>query len=139
MKHDDVIIVPDLFCEKDDWSMYYKLVEEMRDIQADGQRGSEWIAWHEGCHLISKNPKNCPTYESIQKRLCEYFKIDPKSAGTRFNWYKDSSDWKPFHNDSAAYNPGRAKTQNITVGVSFGAERELAFLHGTNGTRLYFP
>ena len=73
------------------------------------------------------------------QKMCTYYGIDPKNAGTRFNWYRDSSDWKPFHNDSAAYNPGRAKNQNITVGISFGAERELAFLHGSNGTRLYFP
>ena len=50
-----------------------------------------------------------------------------------------STDWKPFHHDSAAYNPTRAKNQNITVGVSFGATRELAFLHAKNGTKIYFP
>jgi len=138
-KHDDVIIVPNFACETDDWSIYYKLVEEMRSLQEEGQKRSEWIAWHEGCHLISQNPKNCPTYEAILQKMCDYFKIDPKNAGTRFNWYRDSSDWKPFHNDSAAYNPGRAKNQNVTVGISFGAERELAFMHGKNGTRLYFP
>ena len=55
------------------------------------------------------------------------------------NWYKDSSDWKPFHHDSAAFNERRAKTQNITVGVSFGVERELAFLNAKTGTRIYFP
>ena len=33
----------------------------------------------------------------------------------------------------------RAKRQNITVGMSFGATRELAFLHANNGTRAYFP
>eukprot|EP00984_Skeletonema_dohrnii_P009447 scaffold3620_cov121-Skeletonema_dohrnii-CCMP3373.AAC.1 len=43
-----------------------------------------------------------------------------------------------------AYNPKRAKDQNITVGVSFGARRELAFLHATpqqNGEKckIYFP
>ena len=119
--------------------MYYKLVEEMRALQDEGQNRSEWIPWHEGCHLISQNPKNCPTYEALLQKMCAYFKIDPAKAGTRFNWYRDSSDWKPFHNDSAAYNPGRAKNQNITIGISFGAERELAFLHGKNGTRCYFP
>ena len=39
-------------------------------------------------------------------------------------------------------NPQRAKTQNITVGVSFGARRELAFLHATaqeNKLKMYFP
>lgn len=32
-----------------------------------------------------------------------------------------------------------ARNQNITVGVSFGASRELAFLHTKNGSRIYFP
>ena len=44
----------------------------------------------------------------------------------------------------SAFNPQRAKTQNITVGVSFGATRELAFLHASatnkdDKIRLYFP
>ena len=55
---------------------------------------------------------------------------------TRFNWYKDSSDWKPFHNDATAYKSNLQKFQNVTVGISFGAERELAFLH-RNKTRVY--
>ena len=32
IKHDDVIIVPEFFCKEDDWSLYYKLIDEMRDI-----------------------------------------------------------------------------------------------------------
>jgi hypothetical protein len=139
IRHDDVIVVPEFFCAEDDWSMYYTLVEEMRALQAKGQPGSGWIPWAEGNHLISKNPKGCPTYEKVCARVSEYFKIKPGSQATRFNWYRDSSDWKPFHHDSAAYNPERARDQNITVGVSFGAERELAFLHSKNGSRVYFP
>jgi hypothetical protein len=43
-----------------------------------------------------------------------------------------------------AFNPQRAKNQNITVGVSFGATRELAFIRADpqkNGdkVKLYFP
>jgi hypothetical protein len=43
-----------------------------------------------------------------------------------------------------AFNPQRARNQNITVGVSFGAERELAFIRAVpqqNGekVKLYFP
>lgn len=175
MKHDDVVIVPELFGGEDDWTIYYKLVEEMRALQAkekdekkeqetksDSDKGdvtktdekknnrrgdrdsSKWIPWHEGAHLISQNPKGCPTYEMIVARLCEYFNIDPNGdVGTRFNWYRDSSDWKPFHHDSAAFNPGRAKRQNITVGASFGAMRELAFIRASEDVnakcRLYFP
>jgi len=75
----------------------------------------------------------------IEKKIADYFDIEMKSVGTRFNWYTNSSDWKPFHHDSAAFNPQRAKNQNITVGVSFGSTRELAFLNATTGDKIYFP
>ncbi|GFH60414.1 hypothetical protein CTEN210_16890 [Chaetoceros tenuissimus] len=149
LKHDDVVIVPELFGPEENWDLYYKLVEEMREIQQESDKkenkGSEWISWHEGAHLISKNPKGSPTYNMIIDRLCEYFSIDKsKDVGTRFNWYRDSSDWKPFHHDSAAFNPQRARNQNITIGASFGATRELAFIRAKeydNGEKckLYFP
>lgn len=43
-----------------------------------------------------------------------------------------------------AFNQDRATKQNITVGVSFGATRELAFIHATqqkdgSKLRVYFP
>lgn len=149
LKHDDVVIVPELFGPEENWDLYYKLVEEMRALQQDTEKrenkGSEWIPWHEGAHLISKNPKGSPTYNMIVDRLCEYFHIDKsKDIGTRFNWYRDSSDWKPFHHDSAAFNPQRARNQNITIGASFGATRELAFIRAKEYAdgekcRLYFP
>lgn len=88
----------------------------MDTLQKENARGSEYISWHEGAHLIVKNPKGSPTFERVIDRLCEYFNIQKKSSGTRFNWYRDSSDWKPFHHDSAAYNEQRAKRQNTTVG-----------------------
>lgn len=139
LKHDDVVIVPNFFCEEDDWSLYYQLIEEMRGVQATGTKQSEWISWHEGAHLITKNPTDCPSFKAIQDKISAYFNITQKSVGTRFNWYRDSSDWKPFHHDSAAFNPQRAQNQNITVGVSFGATRELAFIHADNKSRIYFP
>lgn len=96
-------------------------------------------SWHEGAHLISQNPSKCAKFQEIQNRIADYFGIANKSVGTRFNWYRDSADWKPFHHDSAAFNKDRAQNQNITVGVSFGATRELAFLNAKTGTKLYFP
>mmetsp|Transcript_743 Transcript_743/g.1798 ORF Transcript_743/g.1798 Transcript_743/m.1798 type:complete len:377 (+) Transcript_743:110-1240(+) len=141
LKHDDVVIVPELFGPEEDWKLYYKLVEEMTELQQQNVKGSEWISWHEGAHLVAKNPSESKTFQEVIDKLCEYFQIQKKSIGTRFNWYKDSSDWKPFHHDSAAFNPSRAKTQNITVGVSFGDCRELAFLRAGDESdcRLYFP
>jgi hypothetical protein len=139
-KHDDVIIVPEFFCKEDDWTLYYKLIEEMREIQKtkEGNK-AEWISWHEGAHLISKDPSASPTFQKIVEKIASYFEITMKSIGTRFNWYTSSSDWKPFHHDSAAFNPERARNQNITVGVSFGSTRELAFLSAKTGEKIYFP
>lgn len=140
LKHDDVVIVPEFLCKEEDWELYYTLVEEMRAAQAEaGIKGAEWISWAEGSHLISKNPNGSKTYGLIQEKIAAYFEIERKSVGTRFNWYRDSTDWKPFHHDSAAFNPSRARNQNITVGISLGASRELAFLHAKTGERLYFP
>ncbi|KAA8499012.1 hypothetical protein FVE85_6597 [Porphyridium purpureum] len=142
IKHDDVVIVPEFFCAENDWSLYYTLIEEMTAVQtgAREQKGSEWISWHEGAHLICKNPTGSKTFAMIQDRMGDYFGISRKSVGTRFNWYRDASDWKPFHHDSAAFNPHRAKNQNCTVGVSFGGERELAFLHAKDpDMKIYFP
>ena len=80
LSHDDVVMVPEFCCKEDDWSMYYELVEEMRELQAAGVRESEWISWHEGAHLISKNPKGSKVFQSILQRMCDYFDIEPSSS-----------------------------------------------------------
>ena len=36
---------------------------------------------------------------------------------------------QPFHHDAAAMKPDKARTQNFTVAVSFGCERDAAFEH----------
>ena len=139
IKHDDVILVADFVSELSDLSTYHALIDEIRAKQSKGEKDADWLSWHEGCHLISKAPDGGETFAKIISRICEYFAIRPSSAATRFNWYKDSADWKPFHHDSAAFNPSRAKRQNITVGVSFGEERELAFMHASSGNLCYLP
>ena len=101
LRHDDVVIVPEMFGPEEDWKLYYQLVEEMTDLQQQNVKGTEWISWHEGAHLVAKNPSGSKTFQLIIDYLCDYFRIEKKSIGTRFNWYKDSSDWKPFHHDSA--------------------------------------
>lgn len=139
VKHDDVIVVPEFFCAEDDWDIYYQLVQEMRDSQAAGDKKAEWISWHEGAHLLSQNPTGSRTYTRVQDQMSDYFSIAAQNRGTRFNWYRDGSDWKPFHHDSAAFNPSRARNQNCTVGVSFGSGRDLAFRHAKTGELIYFP
>ena len=75
LKHDDVVIVPELFGEEDDWSLYYNLVEEMQEIQKKGTKDSEWISWHDGAHSISKNPTDSKTFNMVIDRMREYFNI----------------------------------------------------------------
>ncbi|CAE7032943.1 unnamed protein product [Symbiodinium sp. KB8] len=139
VRHDDVIVVPEFFCEEEDWDTYYALIKEMRESQARGERKAEWVPWHEGAHLLSQNPTGSATFSKAIGRPCDYFKAAEGNRGTRFNWYRDGSDWKPFHHDSAAFNKARAKNQNCTIGISFGAPRELAFRHATTGELIYFP
>ncbi|EJK44268.1 hypothetical protein THAOC_37207, partial [Thalassiosira oceanica] len=59
LKHDDVVIVPELFGDEDDWDTYYQLVEEMRDLQKENPK-SAWVSWHEGA-LASRQMGVLPT------------------------------------------------------------------------------
>ena len=72
---------------------------------------------------------NFPYYNFswVVEKMAAYFDMDVKA--TRLNWYRDSSEWKPFHHDAAAMKEKFARTQNFTLGVSFGAERDAAFEH----------
>ena len=76
LRHDDVLIVPEFFCSVEDWSLYYQLIAEMRAEQEKGTtKDAEFISWHEGAHLISKNPSNCPSFQLIQQKIAKYFGI----------------------------------------------------------------
>jgi len=38
----------------------------MREAQSDEKvKGADWISWHEGAHLITKNPSDCPSFLKI--------------------------------------------------------------------------
>ena len=83
-------------------------------------------------------------YTAVQKRIEEVFQM--RIQGKRYNHYRDLTNWKPFHFDSAALDKDAAKgkgkgggggkgggrphmceSQNMTVGVSFGEARQAAF------------
>ena len=87
-------------------------------------------SWHGDTHLIADDShsidwkSNSPTFDKIIKQLCSYFCMTP--GATRLNYYTESY-WKPYHHDAAALKPDKAKTQNITVGISFGETREISF------------
>jgi hypothetical protein len=135
----DVLYAPCIFNRPGDESLYAKLAQEMdrctipeRDLLKSWHGDSHWIAddstgWK----------KQCPTFTAVVDRLRKYFNMDIKA--TRFNWYKDTSEWKPYHHDAAAVKPDKAKTQNFTVGVSFGATRVAAFEDAKTKTTVAMP
>jgi len=128
----DLILVPDLFCEPDDFTLYHQLLKELKDTKID-----VWKPWHGDSHQIADDhmqwKESCPTFSTIVEKIKNYFGMEVKA--TRFNWYRDFSEWKPFHHDAAAIKKNKAATQNFTVAVSFGAERECAFQHSSVHTK----
>jgi hypothetical protein len=129
----DVVVVPDLFGFEDDWTIHNQLLDEMEKSGIDSDR--LWKLWHGDSHMIADDgthfKEKCPTFLKVLDRIRDYFGMDIKA--TRFNLYRDDKDWKPFHFDASAVKPEKAKIQNITVGVSFGRTRDIAFEDALEG------
>lgn len=70
--------------------------------------------------------QSCANGRAVVEKIRTYFDMDIQA--TRFNWYRDSSDWKPYHHDAAAMKAHMATKQNITIAASFGAERDVSFM-----------
>lgn len=66
----------------------------MREGQKKGIEKSDWISWHEGCHLVTKGPEASPTFKKLLAKMSKYFNLRQGTQGTRFNWYRDGKDWK---------------------------------------------
>ena len=109
------IYLPNYFCETNDLTLFNQLKTEI--LAKNGL-----INWSK--HYKHENPDGSSTFNQIVQKLAEHFNVDVHQ--TRFNYYKDGNDWKPFHHDSHAYG---GVTENFTMGVSFGTSRQLDFLH----------
>jgi hypothetical protein len=126
----DLVQVNELFCRQEDWGMYRSLLEELK--QTGKVEEGLWKLWHADTHLIADDrcgdwKKKCPVFESIIQKISAYFSMNV--IATRLNWYRDSSEWKPYHHDAAAVKSQFCKKQNITIAASFGAEREVGLQH----------
>ncbi|KAE9051369.1 hypothetical protein PR003_g734 [Phytophthora rubi] len=140
----DVVLVPNLFSDFKKGELYAKLMHELDNCGIPREQLLKM--WHgnnkiDGTHLIvddhSSWKAKCPTFDLVTDRLKEFFSLDIKA--TRFNWFKDTSQWKPFHFDAAAVKPHIAAIQNFTVGISFGATRDAAFEHADTKTVVSMP
>ena len=132
----DVVLVTNMF---NDSSIYEKLLQE---ISITGNEEEIWKLWHGDTHYIADDKRGgwkekCPTFSMVIEKLKKYFDMDVKA--TRFNWYRDAKEWKPYHHDAAAVDPKKAKTQNLTVGVSFGSTRDISFQHAKTRSTVSIP
>jgi hypothetical protein len=140
----DVLLVPNLFSNFEPGELYNLLVAEIENSSVPKEDLLKM--WHgneklEGTHLIANDhtpwKNEAPTFNRIITAIQEYFDMDIKA--TRFNWYKDTSHWKPFHFDAAKVDPKKAAVQNLTVAVSFGATKDAAFEHAETKTVISIP
>lgn len=137
LTENDVIMVPALFTDIfSDMTQSYDLL--MKEMNYD-----DFFAWHgnneiDGTHWILNDRAQCKSvlFNIIVDRIANYFNMDVHA--TRYNLYEKGDEWKPYHFDAAALDPKKAERQNITIGVSFGAERSISFQHAKKGTRIDF-
>lgn len=126
-------------CQEDDLSVLQDLAADLDRHAASGDAG--FIEWsrhqkHEDPDAIS------PTFRRVVALMAQYF--DVEVYATRLNYYADGSAWKPFHHDSHAgraffEHGGQGPREDFTMGASFGAPRELAFMHVESDARFSFP
>jgi hypothetical protein len=135
----DVLLVPNLFHDFAPGELYNRLTHEILHCGVPHDRLLK--SWHGDTHLIADDhtewKKNAPTFVMVVDRIRQFFDMDIQA--TRFNWYRDTSQWKPFHHDAAAIKPKQAATQNFTVAVSFGATRDAAFEEVKSKTVISMP
>ena len=142
MTENDVVVLPNHF---DDNTIYQKLLDEINNCGVPQEE--LWKLWHGDTHFIADDrlakkigidwKEKCPTFSMVIEKMKNFFDMDVKA--TRFNHYRDNTEWKPYHHDAAAIDDKKAKTQNFTVGVTFGATRTASFQHAKTKSRIDFP
>lgn len=118
--------LPNILCDIDDLTFFNELNEELA-INSD-----KIVDWSK--HHKIDDPTDSKTFNKIVNCLEKYFKI--KVLATRLNYYTQT-DYKSFHHDSHAYSNGLR--EDITIGLSLGGSRSLAFKHVESGQIFYFP
>lgn len=134
----DLILAPNLFSEEKEYDIYNKLLLEIKNTNKESDI---WKLWHGDTHLIADDhicwKDKCPTFNYVIETIKNAFGMDIKA--TRLNYYRNSSDFKPYHFDAAAIDSKKAAIQNLTIGVSFGCKRIVGFEHDKTKTKVFIP
>lgn len=131
----DVLLCPNLFSQPGDDTIYERLISEMDKCTIPMK------LWHGDSHMMADDrtgfATQCPTFQMVIARIAAFFSM--KIVSTRYNFFRGTDDWKPFHHDAAQCLPALAKVQNITVGVSFGTTRDADFEEVESKKVVRFP
>lgn len=122
------IYLPNYFCKTNDILIFDKLKKE---INLNGM-----INWSK--HFKHDDPTFSQIFNEIVKRMATHFNVEV--IQTRLNYYKDGTDWKPMHKDRHAYGDGDDQIrEDFTMGASFGASRNIDFIHEESNLKFSFP
>ena len=119
---------PHLICDEKDLTIFNNILGELTR-----EEELKFVNWSK--HYKIENPRFSDTFNKIIEQISKIF--DVTVCETRLNYYKDRNDWKPLHHDSHAY--GNNIREDFTIGISFGASRELLFVHEKSGNGFKFP
>lgn len=118
------LYIPEYICKKSDLTLFQKILKELET--------NKLIQWSK--HLKIDNPTQSETFSELITKISSDFNMEIYAS--RLNYYQDGYSWKPFHHDSHAY--GEVK-EDITIGISLGSSRNLAFKHVETGEIFKFP
>jgi len=121
------IYLPNFLCEQTDMTYFNKLKDEIM------AKNLNIINWNE--HYKLENPTGISIFEEIVSKVSTTLQVKVKA--TRINYYSNGNDWKTYHRDSHKIVDG--EREDITIGISLGASRELSFLHMTSNNKFSFP
>ena len=139
----NAVYIEGFHCEEDDFRYLEQLAEDLEESRysttSSKRKGEEDFGggvmnWSK--HLKQENPEFSETFRTVVERMASYFDVDVYA--TRLNFYRDGSDWKPYHHDSHAFGANGRK-EDFTMGASFGAQRALSFLHEPSASSFEFP
>ncbi|QKF93559.1 2OG-Fe(II) oxygenase superfamily protein [Fadolivirus algeromassiliense] len=120
--------LPNFFCKTDDLIIFDNLKKE---IDLNGM-----VNWSK--HFKHEDPTFSNQFNEIVERMAKHFNVEVLQ--TRLNYYKDGTDFKPMHKDRHAYGDGDSKIrEDFTMGASFGASRNLDFIHEESNMKFSFP
>lgn len=132
LRENDVVMVPELFGRQENQTYYHTLVEEFTNLETellcDG-RDTGSATSISSKNIASRIAAKSGTFQTILRRICQYFRLDRDHLEKHVEWYKECSIKEDDSGSKAdADQLGLMKADcDIFVYVSFGATRELAF------------